>query len=80
LGDPVYRKKTPGVAKSLPFERQALHAYALSLQHPLSQEWMTWFCLPPRDLMDLLLQVGMSEEVLPKEEALLASIRNEHQS
>jgi len=80
LGDPVYRKKTPGVAKSLPFERQALHAYALSLQHPLSQEWMTWFRLPPRDLMDLLLQVGMSEEVLPKEEALLASIRNEHQS
>jgi 23S rRNA pseudouridine1911/1915/1917 synthase len=80
LGDPVYRKKTPGVAKSLPFERQALHAYALSLQHPLSQEWITWFRLPPRDLMDLLLQVGMSEEVLPKEEALLASIRNEHQS
>jgi 23S rRNA pseudouridine1911/1915/1917 synthase len=80
LGDPVYRKKTPGVAKSLPFERQALHAYALSLQHPLSQEWMTWFRLPPGDLMDLLLQVDMSEEVLPKEEALLASIRNEHQS
>jgi 23S rRNA pseudouridine1911/1915/1917 synthase len=41
---------------------------------------MTWFRLPPRDLMDLLLKVGMSEEVLPKEEALLASIRNEHQS
>jgi 23S rRNA pseudouridine1911/1915/1917 synthase len=80
LGDPVYRKKTPGVAKSLPFERQALHAYALSLQHPISQEWMTWFRLPPRDLMDLLLQVGMGEEALPKEEALLASIRNDHQS
>jgi len=27
----------------------------------------------------LLLQVGMGEEALPKEEALLASIRNDHQ-
>ena len=80
LGDPVYRKKTPGVAKLLPFERQALHAYALSLQHPLSHQWMTWFRLPPHDLMDLLPQVGMSTEVLPKEEALLASINNDHQS
>jgi 23S rRNA pseudouridine1911/1915/1917 synthase len=78
LGDPVYRKKTPGAAKSLLFERQALHAYALSLQHPLNQEWMTWFRLPPPDLMGLLLQVGMSEEALPKEEALLASIQNDH--
>ena len=80
LGDPVYRKKTPGAAKSLPFERQALHAYALSLQHPLSQEWITWFRLPPSDLMDLLPLVGMSEAALPKEEALLASIKNDHQS
>jgi 23S rRNA pseudouridine1911/1915/1917 synthase len=80
LGDPVYRKKTPGAARSLLFERQALHAYALSLQHPISQEWITWFRLPPSDLIDLLPQVGMSEEVLPREEAFLASIQNEHQS
>jgi len=79
LGDPVYRKKTPGVAKLLPFERQALHAYALSLQHPLSNQWLTWFRLPPSDLMDLLPLVAMSAEVLPKEEALLASINNDHQ-
>jgi 23S rRNA pseudouridine1911/1915/1917 synthase len=77
LGDPVYRKRTPGVAKSLPFQRQALHAYALSLQHPTSQETMTWFRLPPQDLLDLLPLVGMSESDLPKEEALLASIKNE---
>ena len=80
IGDPVYRKKTPGVAKTLIFERQALHAYALSLQHPLSHEWMTWFRLPPSDVMDLLTKVGMSEEVLPKAEALLASIQNDHPS
>ena len=80
LGDPVYRKKTPGAAKSLPFERQALHAYALSLQHPLSQDWMTWFRHPSADLMGLLPHIGMSDAVLPKKETLLASIQNEHQS
>ena len=77
LGDPVYRKRTPGVAKSLPFSRQALHAYALSLQHPASQEVMTWFRLPPQDLIELLPLLGMSEADLPKEEVLMASIKND---
>ena len=77
LGDPVYRKKTPGVAKSLPFERQALHAFALSLQHPITQELVSWFRLPPLDLMQLLPQVGMSESDLPQEATVLASIHNE---
>jgi 23S rRNA pseudouridine1911/1915/1917 synthase len=77
LGDPVYRKRTPGAAKTLPLQRQALHAYALSLQHPFSQELMTWFRLPPEDLIDLLPLVGMSESDLPREEALLASIKND---
>jgi len=77
LGDPVYRKKTPGVAKSLPFERQALHAFALSLQHPVTQELVSWFRLPPLDLMQLLPQVGMSEADLPQEATVLASILNE---
>ena len=77
LGDPVYCKKTPGVAKSLPFERQALHAFALSLQHPITQELVSWFRLPPLDLMQLLPQVGMSEADLPQEASVLASIHNE---
>ncbi len=77
LGDPVYRKRTPGVAKTLPFERQALHAYALSLQHPTSLEIMTWFRLPPEDLIQLQSLTGMSEEDLPKEAALMASIKND---
>ncbi len=77
LGDPVYRKKTPGVAKSLSFERQALHAFALSLQHPVTQELVSWFRLPPLDLMQLLPQVGMSESDLPQESTVLASIHNE---
>ena len=77
LGDPVYRKKTPGVAQSLPFERQALHAFALSLQHPVTNELSSWFRLPPADLMVLLTQVGMTEAVLPQESVVLASIQNE---
>ena len=77
LGDPVYRKKTPGVAKSLPFERQALHAFALSLQHPVTNELNSWFRLPPADLMGLLTQVGMTEANLPQESVFLASIQNE---
>ena len=80
LGDPVYRKRTPGAAKTLPFSRQALHAYALSLQHPATHEVMTWFRLPPKDLLDLLPVLGMSEADLPKEEALMASIKNDHRN
>ena len=77
VGDPVYRKKAPGAAKNLSFNRQALHAFALSFQHPVKHELMTWFRLPPQDLLDLLPQVGMSDEVLPKESVVLASIENE---
>lgn len=74
LGDPVYRKKTPGTAKSLPFSRQALHAFALSLRHPISQEWVSWFRLPPSDIIELLPQVGMNEADLPDEAAVIESI------
>jgi len=80
LGDPVYRKKTPGVAKTLPFERQALHAYALSLQHPLNHDWVTWFRLPPFDLLELLPHLAMGVDELPQEAALLASIGNDNKS
>ena len=77
LGDQVYRKKTPGIAKSLPFKRQALHAFALSLEHPDTLKTMTWFRLPPEDLMTLLSQVGMSADDLPKESVLLASLNSD---
>ena len=77
LGDPVYKKKTPGAAKSLTLGRQALHAYALSLEHPVSHEVMTWFKLPPEDLIQMIPDLGMTTDDLPKEEALLASIKND---
>ena len=78
LGDPVYRKKTPGAAKTLPFHRQALHAYALSLEHPATHETMTWFRLPPADLMDLMSEVAIDLDSLPTEAGLMASIQNDH--
>jgi len=77
LGDPIYRKKTPSAAKSLSLGRQALHAYALSLQHPVTHEVMTWFKLPPEDLIQMIPGLGMTTDDLPKEEALLASIKND---
>jgi 23S rRNA pseudouridine1911/1915/1917 synthase len=72
----VYRKKAPNVAKELPLHRQALHAYALSLIHPESNQLVQWYCLPPEDLMALLPAVGMTDADLPGEpklETLLAS-------
>ncbi|WP_197713118.1 RluA family pseudouridine synthase [Polynucleobacter necessarius] len=80
VGDPVYKKKTPGAAKQLSFHRQALHAFALSLQHPEKNELMTWFRLPPHDLLELLLLLGISEEILPQEATVIASIEKESQS
>jgi 23S rRNA pseudouridine1911/1915/1917 synthase len=70
LGDPVYRKKVPNAAKELPLQRQALHAYALSLIHPASNQAIQWFRLPPDDLMTLLPAVGMSAVDLPDEPKL----------
>ena len=77
LGDPVYRKKTPGAAKLLPFSRQALHAFALSLRHPVSQQLVGWFQQPPQDIIELLPLVGMIEAGLPDEAAVMESIQQE---
>jgi 23S rRNA pseudouridine1911/1915/1917 synthase len=58
------------VAKELPLQRQALHAYALSLIHPGSNQVIQWYRLPPDDLMALLPDVGMSAADLPDEPKL----------
>lgn len=36
------------------FKRQALHAFALGLEHPLTQEWMRWECELPEDMQQLI--------------------------
>ncbi|TAK77505.1 MAG: 23S rRNA pseudouridine(1911/1915/1917) synthase RluD [Gammaproteobacteria bacterium] len=36
------------------FKRQALHAYALGLTHPVTGEWMRWEAPLPEDIMQLI--------------------------
>jgi Pseudouridylate synthases, 23S RNA-specific len=36
------------------FRRQALHAFALALQHPVSGEPLSWEAAPPEDLQRLI--------------------------
>lgn len=62
LGDPVYggRLKLPAKASEAVinqlqnFQRQALHAYRLSLMHPAIQQEMTWEAPLPADYTQLL--------------------------
>ena len=70
LGDQTYRKKTPAIAKSLSFQRQALHAYGLIIQHPVTQSPASWYRLPPMDFLDLLTSLGIEFHSLPTEESL----------
>lgn len=62
VGDPVYgyRRGIPGKLDPQVrdyvshFPRQALHAWRLSLQHPLTEEWMTFEAPLPADFLELL--------------------------
>ena len=58
LGDPVYagsRRPSPGVGTHAgTLGRQALHAVALSLDHPAGRERLTWHSALPADLRALL--------------------------
>ncbi len=62
VGDPVYggRLKLPASATDVVrrclrnFRRQALHAVALGLTHPLSGERMSWEVPVPRDMQELV--------------------------
>ena len=65
LGDPIYRKQVPSVAKELAFHRQALHAYALGLQHPQVDQPCNWFAPPPNDFIELLSLVQIATNTLP---------------
>ena len=55
VGDPVYGKRTSIISRSATaFNRQALHATALSLEHPARRARMSWTSSPPSDFDDLL--------------------------
>lgn len=57
VGDPVYGARQRGAGGADPaarFQRQALHAAALSLQHPDSDETLSWQAALPQDMQLLL--------------------------
>lgn len=56
VGDPLYGK--PHLSSVFP--RQALHAWQLAFDHPLSGESMAWRADPPEDLRSLLERAGVS--------------------
>ncbi len=75
VGDPVYRKAAPGLPMrrgpaqtrdaDLPawarFDRQALHACRLALDHPARGERMAWFGAPPPDMRALMRALGLRD-------------------
>ncbi len=62
IGDPLYRRKLPSrgepEAHWKAFDRQALHACRLSLDHPTSKQRLTWFHGPAPDLEQLMRELG----------------------
>ncbi|MGH6609888.1 MAG: RluA family pseudouridine synthase [Burkholderiaceae bacterium] len=61
IGDPLYRKKLPAREEKggwRAFERQALHACRLSLDHPVTQRRMSWFREPAPDLAQMMRSLG----------------------
>jgi 23S rRNA pseudouridine1911/1915/1917 synthase len=63
VGDPVYLRRIPAVARALPpelrtslldFPRQALHAARLGFMHPRTGETLTFATPPPADMQALL--------------------------
>ncbi|GAB4465879.1 MAG: RluA family pseudouridine synthase [Burkholderiaceae bacterium] len=79
VGDPVYRKAAPSDAawrRTAPsrggdapvwarFDRQALHACRLALDHPASGERMAWFSAPPPDMRALMRALGLRDTARP---------------
>ncbi len=62
LGDPVYGGRLRPIRNAAPeftavlrgFQRQALHATMLRLEHPISRELMEWHSPIPQDMVDLI--------------------------
>ena len=70
VGDPVYLRRIPAAAKSLPadlkdllldFPRQALHAHRLGFKHPRTGAELSFTTPPPADMQSLLRALDMAE-------------------
>ena len=76
VGDPVYLRRMPGVARSLPaalrdalldFPRQALHARSLGFTHPRTGAPLRFEVSPPPDLAALLAVAGLPGDDDPRD-------------
>ncbi len=68
VGDPVYLRRVPSVARTLPdplrgalldFSRQALHATLLGFRHPTTGRALVFATEPPADMENLLVLAGL---------------------
>ncbi|QCE32641.1 RluA family pseudouridine synthase [Acetobacteraceae bacterium] len=71
VGDPVYLKRIPRFAKTLPpssrnllldFPRQALHAAHLGFKHPISGEWVEFSTDLPEDFAEIVAHLRKDEK------------------
>ena len=69
VGDPVYLRRIPAAARSLPdpprgvlldFPRQALHAARLGFTHPRTGTAMSFSTPPPQDMQALIAAAGLT--------------------
>lgn len=62
IGDPLYRRRLPPRGEHAigwkAFDRQALHACRLSLDHPNTRRRLAWFQTPAPDLARLMRELG----------------------
>ena len=63
IGQPLVGDRTYGGEAVAGFERQALHAWRLSLQHPASGEPLAVDCPPPDDILELAARLGLAFEL-----------------
>ena len=57
MGDPTYQRQAPHLGQRLGFDRQALHAKALSFDHPMTpdpQRPQSFKAAIPQDLAELI--------------------------
>lgn len=66
IGDPVYLKRIPAIAKTLPvnqkntaldFPRQALHAVLLGFTHPITKQYLKFETTLPSDILSLIKEI-----------------------
>lgn len=73
LGDPVYGGRLRPIRNASPeftaalrgFQRQALHATMLRLEHPISRELMEWHSPIPQDMVELIDALRLDTDANP---------------